>query len=111
MVGGGSIAFNLKIDIPVNYFKILKELMNANENIKMKPNDLDFLLSYLFITGYLTEGRNGRYKIPSQEIKCAFGYTLIEYYRSEYDLIDFAPSSFTDILQTLFVEDQLVSYE
>ena len=109
LVDGGSIAItHVKINFSVDDFTILKELINLRSNEKIEPEGLDILFSYLFIAGYLTEDRNGRYKIPNQEIKYAFLTSLIAYYRKVYGLSNDIIDDITDNLQTLFEKDHLV---
>ena len=64
LIDGGPIYFKFKIDFSVDEFKILKQLINLDENQKVNADGRRVLFSYLYIAGYLTEDGNRRYKIP-----------------------------------------------
>ena len=102
LVDGGSIDLALITDFSVTDFKILKELVYAGDNYVVNDKGLDVLFSYLFITGYLTETSNNKFKCPNQEIKYSLGKYLISYYKNVYRFGGQKISDLTIILQKLF---------
>ena len=68
LVDGAFLSFNLYLDFSVQNFKTWKEIMNHGNSIEINNNHLDVLFSYLFITRYLTDDGNGRYKLPNKEM-------------------------------------------
>jgi hypothetical protein len=102
LVDGESIAFALKSDFSVEDFKQLKVISNIGNNVDISPYGLEIFLSYLFITGYLTEAGHGRYKLPNKEVKYEIGKRISESYKLKYTLDTGKLQDLTNILQNIF---------
>ena len=106
LVDGGSIYLDLKMNFSPRDFKVRKELMKIEDNYVINDYSLDILFSFLFITGYLTETSNKKFKFPNQEIKNSMRNYLISYYSGVYSFDNDEIRDLIDILQKLFDKTQ-----
>ena len=106
LIDGESISFELYTDFSVDNFQVLKEMINLGSNKEINDFGLDILFSYFFITGYLTEDGDGRYKLPNKEIKHEMGKRIVEYYKTIYRLDQDKLKDLTNILQEIIDKTQ-----
>jgi ribosome maturation factor RimP len=101
LVKDESLVFNLKRQISVDDFKILKEVMNLGSNYQIDESVSDILFSYLFSAGYLTTDAVNRFKLPNNEVKTELQNKLLEYYEQQYNIDMELFTDVTDQLQKI----------
>ena len=103
LVHGESIYLEREDDFLADDFKVLREIENLGDNIKITTHGLNILFSYLFIGGYLTINKKGDhyYCLPNMEITHEMEKRLITYYETLFTVSPEKIQEATNVLQEI----------
>eukprot|EP00924_Labyrinthula_sp_SR-Ha-C_P014492 snap_masked-scaffold_94-processed-gene-0.4-mRNA-1 protein AED:1.00 eAED:1.00 QI:0/-1/0/0/-1/1/1/0/670 len=95
-----------KEDFDEEDFKQLKDMRDGMNNMDLQESGLKLFYSYLFITGYLTQGgKSGELKFPNKEIQKEMSNYLKDYYNTIFNIPAASFGKITKVLNKIFIED------